>query len=275
MKMLERRLQMLFNNKTQLGQQSKKVEKKLNPMMGSIKSHADAEKDRMAKECTDLKNKLDAITKAMSQNHSVLKSALMSEAEVSRMRKKMEEEENSDFFSFIFQNYQLLSPLTSNPSAALLNSVLSNGDGPGQSVTSVANMSAQLQHQAWMINDLAQKVALLSTTANQGKAGRENRELLDEVRAVRDKNTTLAQEVAVLQAENKKLRKDVGDVKGKDLKQLEDAVKKMSADVSSAKSDATADKLRISTLERFMDKMGKFIFQFDFLCTLQDLAQNI
>jgi hypothetical protein len=296
MKVLERMLNILSENRAGLAQQRKMLEEKL---MRMVKSHADAEEDKINKQSTDLQGKLDAITQALPQNDAstasaaALKSALLPNADVSQMQKETEREGQADFFqSFSLNVLQVPREEVLDWSQTQLNSGLLFGGV--QTDTSVVKMSAQLQQQANMINDLAQKVALLSSTTSQTRAGRESRELLDEVRAIRDKNTILAQEVSVLQMEIENLRKDVAGLKtngdrcspaqltsldsevkqlllsvsqmmrdkaaSKDLKQLQDKFNKMSKDVACAKSDASTTKKTVSSLESFQTKMCKCVY---------------
>jgi regulator of replication initiation timing len=70
-----------------------------------------------------------------------------------------------------------------------------------------AEAADDLQPKASVVNDLAQKVAQLMKMASENRTVGASRELLDEVWAMRDKNTILAQEVSVLQTENENLKK--------------------------------------------------------------------
>jgi prefoldin subunit 5 len=116
------------------------------------------------------------------------------------------------------------------------------------------------------VNDLAQKVAQLMKMASENRTVGASRELLDEVWAMRDKNTILAQELAGLQTENDNLKKDFTELKTamQDLSRLVASGSVASAGstpAASAQVDEGSSSAKLTSLENDLQQLTQSVQQ--------------
>jgi hypothetical protein len=200
--------------------------------MRHLKSQADSEEDKINKATTDVQRNLDALQQAMFQSDdtsasaSVLKSAFLPDGLISQMQEQSERDGQTDFFKSLRDSLKLqhsaAQSYSAHQSGEKLDDALLFGDGNQAPVLSLSSFvsEALLLQQATKMKELSHKVeqmeGLLSKfTDHQTQSkdvGPNDLDLADEVRAMRDKNTFLLQEVDTLRGTVQKLSTDQTDI---------------------------------------------------------------
>jgi chromosome segregation ATPase len=236
-KVMQQMLAVLTEEEQELRRQRRRLEEDVDQfhteMMREIKTQADGEEERLKKESSQMRSKLDFLTRVLEQTDlpssatsvSEIRAALLPESNWSDLQKRSAQKQPCQSFSLKISSSENITSSVRKMSQALfgedrlsaaadVDPRLMYGDGDHRPLAASKVDFLETPLSSSRVKELAEKLEQLMRRMGESESQTrrvqgENRELLGEVKAMRDKNTILLQEFATLQAQNGKMQEEI------------------------------------------------------------------